>query len=299
MALLAMLGAVAVVLTLYGHGVWRGYWGEFVTVLQRNLSYGAIDRVPLRASMFEAARTSSRILLQNTAAPVLAIISVWACFRAHGAMRKTERKWLTIALLWLAAAVASAFPGGRHYDHYYHLCWAPVSLVSTMWLTVLSKRPGNRRPRFTSALSWGLALGVVVISVLFNIQLAVKATRDLREGTHRWSAIEKAVAYLNRTAPPAVPVVMNLWGDWAELYWRSPRPAPSLPIPHVVPTDRYSEWVDATLANPPRLIVTDGTPWRPIDGPGDADDLERLRRLIDAEYREVQRINGLIVLARK
>jgi hypothetical protein len=300
--LTAMLAAGGVLFALYVHGRWDGYWADFVTVLERNLRYGAIDRLPPSASLFEALRTMARILIQNSAAPVLATASLALLLSRARSLRRRQRTWLTVGLLWLSAALASAFPGGRHYDHYYHVCWAPISLISVMWLDnigVLTRGAADRRLPRVSFLSWGLTAGVIGVAVLFNTYGAAKAYRDLRAGTHRWSAIADASDYLNRTTPRDVPVLMNLWGDWAELYWRAPRPAPSLPIPHVVPQDRYGEWVSETVASPPKLIVTDGTPWRPIDGPADPKDLERLQRLLDRKYKQVERIGELMFLARE
>jgi hypothetical protein len=287
----SIFGTAVVLLALYLHGRWDGYWPEFLTVLQRNLQYGAVDRVPLRASLFEAARTTARILIHNSAAPVLAAGSLALLVCSARKLRTAERTWLCVSLVWLAGAVVSAFPGGRHYDHYYHLCWAPMSLLSVLWL-------GRIRGPRTSALRWGLAAGAIAVAVLLNVYGAAKARRDLRDGRHRWSQIAEAAQYVNQTTLPDEPVLMNLWGDWAELYWRSPRPAPSLPIPHVVPSDRYSQWISDTLAAPPRLVVTDGTPWQPIDGPADPRDLERLQQFL-TNYREVNRIGELVFLARR
>jgi hypothetical protein len=306
----AMLGVGGSLLALYLHGMWDEYWREFLVVLSRNFRYGAVDRVPLTTSLFEAARTISRILLHNTAAPLLAGVGLWTSCKAYPWMLGRERRWLLVVLLWLAAAVASAFPGGRHYDHYYHLCWAPLSLLSVMWLGRIRRHGLEAHPTWhglpargkrlvrSSTLGAVLAAAAIVIAVVFNIQGAAKAMRDLRAGTHPWKAIADAVEYLDRTTRPDEPVLMNLWGDWAELFWRARRPAPSLPIPHVVPSDRYTAWISAVRANPPSTIVTDGTPWQPIDSRAAPGDVRRLQRMIDNEYEEVRRIGPLVFFTR-
>jgi hypothetical protein len=299
-------GGVLIGLTaLYLHGQIDGYWDEMLVVLRRNFNYGALDRVPLATSVGEGIKTLARIHLANTAAGILLIVGVVVAFSLRARLRSREKAWLVAAGVWLLAAHASAFPGGRHYAHYYHMTWPAITLLAMLWLAPLRRmapvlpRKGNPIDRLTA----GVVVGALVLGILFQLFAGAKAVRDLGQGRHAWNAIAEAEEFIRRQTAADTPMVVNVWLDWAELYWRVPRPAPSLSIPHVVPRDRYSQWLEETLRTMPPWIVTDGTAWEPIDGPL-IDEQARLRRdefvgRIENEYAEVQRIGGLRVLRRK
>lgn len=298
----AVAGALLVAGALYAHGQIYGYWDEFLVVFHRNLSYGSLDRVPLSVSLFESARTLARIHLANTLVGLLLAVSAVVLFPLRSRLRPRERTWVAIAALWLLAALASAYPGGRHYAHYYHLAWPAITLLSTLWLAPYS-RLLRASPRIDGRLTCGIAAGALAMCLLGELYSGAKAARDLRQGTHAWNALDEAVKFLDRHTTRETPVLVHVWLDWAELYLRAPRPAPSLSIPHVVPRDRYREWLDETSRALPEWILTDGTPWEPIDGPlTDADAIaarDHFAARIDRDYYQVQRTGNLRILRRK
>jgi hypothetical protein len=290
---------------LYLHGQMDGYWDEMLVVLRRNLNYGTLDRIPLAKSVGEGIKTLARIHLANTAAGILLIAGVVVAFSLRARLRSREKAWLVTAVVWMAAALASAFPGGRHYAHYYHMTWPAITLLAMLWLAPLRRmvgvlpRKGNPVDRLTA----GVVVGALVLGILVHLFAGAKAVRDLGQGRHAWNAIAEAEEFIRRQTAADTPVVVNVWLDWAELYWRVPRPAPSLSVPHVVPRDLYGEWLEKTSRGMPAWIVTDGTAWEPIDGPL-MDEQARMRRdefvgQIEREYAEMKRIEGLRILRRK
>jgi hypothetical protein len=179
----------------------------------------------------------------------------------------------------------------------------PLALLSVLWLAPVRRQMrGDARRRLSARLALGIACGVVLMGALGQAFAAVKARRDWQQGTHAWNRIEQASVFLQRETLPDQPVLMNVWLDWAELYWRVPRPAPALSIAHVVPRDRYEEWLEITRAAFPEWIVTDGTPWEPVDGPlrGKAQQIrDEFTAQIEREYALVRQIDGLRILKRR
>jgi hypothetical protein len=295
----AITGAVAAFFAFFLHGWALGYWGDFVGVFQRNLAYGSLDRVPLAASAFAGLKTLARIHVANTIPVLLLTVSATTLIWRRGGLRRAEKTMLGVAIFWLVAALISAFPGARHYDHYYHLCWPAITIGGCLWLGPLRRKLVARQ--IVAPLRGGLVAGALLAGLLIHLYSGAKALRDYHTGNHAWNAIEQAAAFLDEHVGREEPVTMNLWGDWAELYWRTSRPSPGLPVPHVIPRDLYSDWMAAVLANPPKWIVTDGTPLEPIDvslHPDEESRLRLLRERILVEYREVQRYGEVRILAR-
>jgi hypothetical protein len=294
-------GTAVCLLLLYVHARGSGYFDELIAVLGRNVRYGALDRVPLGASLYEAIRTIARIAMHSPVAGLLVTMTAVVLARNWVQVTSREKWWLLVAVLWMAAALAAAFPGGRHYAHYYHLCWPAASVLSIGWLERVRTLPAGRR--LARQIAWGLAAGCLLMAAASQLFLAARAYRDYRNGTHPRVAIRQAADYIDRTTTPDTPVLMNLWGSWAELYWRAARPAASLSVPHVIPKDRYDDWLRANLASPPKWIVTDGTPLEPIDGgreyTASKNRLEQWQRMIEQNYVEVKRIGDLKFLVRR
>lgn len=125
--------------------------------------------------------------------------------------------------------------------------------------------------------------------------------------------VHEAADYLTRISPPNEPVAVCVWDQWAELYWRVPRPAPTRCVApqcfYGFQQELFDEWVQAMLANPPSLIVADGsllgptcvnskydnTEFRPPPG----DPFYTLRQLVNDDYIEIHRIGDLCFLARR
>jgi hypothetical protein len=216
--------------------------------------------------------------------------------------------WLWTALLWLAAALASAFPGGRHFAHYYHVAWPPVSILSVLWLS----RAGlfAKDFKFRRRAAWGLAIAFTAMSVVLNVRGFVKEYR--REDSPR-IAVKSAADYLNQISTPDSIVSVPVWGQWAELWWRAPR----LPVSrcfapqcfYVINREMFDEWVQAMIDRPPDLIVADASligplsRFSPYDNtefrPPQGHPLYHLRDLVDQNYVEIQRIDDLSFLARR
>jgi hypothetical protein len=164
-----------------------GYWNEMLVVLRRNLNYGALDRIPLAKSVGEGIKTLARIHLANTAAGILLIVGVVVAFFWRARFRSREKAWLVAAGVWLLAALASAFPGGRHYAHYYHMTWPAITLLAMLWLAPLRRmapvlpRKGNPVDRLTA----GVVVGALVLGMLIHLFAGAKAVRDLGQGGTR------------------------------------------------------------------------------------------------------------------
>jgi hypothetical protein len=355
---IALLGVASGMFALGIHGAVSGYWGDFLDTLGRNFQYGSLNRVPLATSLVAAAKTCVRIVLNPSLAGVLLIVGLGMLLAQRKLLRRGEKLLLATFGLWLLAALASAYPGSRHYAHYYHLVWPAVAVVGGLWLAPLRRRvktttrrsipatttvprlaagsplslwerarvrvfpsainpsslprlSPNRRGSKTGTptavqlidrLTFSLAAGVVLMVALAQAFAGVKALRDWRTGDHPANDVAKVEQFLTANTSPATPILVNVWGDSAELYWRVPRPAPSLAIPHVIPSDRYGAWAQATLDRLPQWIVTDGTPWEPIDGPLVDSRAIALRNelvaAIERDYNEVQRFGNVRILRR-
>lgn len=216
--------------------------------------------------------------------------------------------WFCVGLLWLGTALASAFPGGRHFAHYYHVAWPAVCVLSVLWLS----RAGlfAKDFRFRRRVAWGLAIAFTAMSAVLNVRGFIKESR--REDSPR-AAIQEAVDYLNEISTPDSIVSVPVWGQWAELWWRAPRrPVSRCFGPqcfYVINREMFNEWVQAMIDHPPDLIVADGsligplsryspydnTEFRPLPG----HPLYQLRDLVDHNYVEIRRIDDLSFLARR
>jgi len=295
----AIAGALVAMACFACHGWAYGYWTDFVGVFQRNLAYGSLNRTPLSASLISGATTIVRIHLSNLVPLFLLVVSFTTLFWRRGDLRRAERIMLAASAIWLLAALISAFPGGRHYDHYYHLCWPAMSIAGCLWLGPLRRQLADKR--FVIPLRVGLIAGALLAGMFIQLYAGAKAVRDYHTGGHAWNDIQAAQDYVAKHIDPDEPVMMNLWGDGAELYWRAKRPSPGLPVPHVVPRALYPDWTKAMLANPPRWIITDDTPLEPIDGPVNSVEqlrVELLQSQIEAEYQETQRHGAIRILKR-
>src|SRR5262249_38526844 len=144
----------------------------------------------------------------------------------------------------------------RHWPHYYHVAWAPLSILATLWLARLPARPRGRL-----GLSSALAAYALVVAV------AESASTYYQEGSTPWGdsharyLVNNAAAHLDRLTTPETPVPICVWGNWTELYWRVPRPSVSRCIAPFcfdeIQPEIFDEWVQAMLAQRPPLLVTD------------------------------------------
>lgn len=293
------------------HALTLGYWEPYLEVLARNRQYAALDSVPLRGSLKAFFVNLGMMLGGYTGVPLLVWLTLtllwpWWRFPLRG-----RRLWLVVGVTWLGAAFASVFPGGRHWPHYYHVAWAPLSILSTLWLSQLSGRP---RRGIGRRLAWAVVCYTLVVAVGMSARAYLQERWwPLRSIHSRLShesptrlRVEVAAAYLERLTTPEMPVPICVWGDWAELYWRTPRPSVSKCIaPYFfdeIHPRVFNEWVEAMLAQRPPLVVTDGTMLGPtsessrhLRTPG----FPRLKEMLDQDYVTIRRIDDLCFLALK
>jgi hypothetical protein len=273
-----------------------GHGPELLVVLARNRDYATRSELPLAASLVTGAARVVRLLAENPAAVLLVGMSaVVAWFRWRHTARR-ERAWWLAATLWLLAAVTGALPGGRHYLHYYHFLWGPLGLLSTLWLS--GSWHGAEARRLQRRLVVGVVVGSLAAALLQQGFQAARAVRGDQQPDQSRAALAEAATYLAQQTAPDVNVLVHVWGDWAELYWRVPRPACSYSIPHVLPADLFGPWQAAVLAEPPRFIVWDGTPWQPLDRPADTASAARWTAWLTEQYAPIERFDGLTIYRR-
>jgi hypothetical protein len=290
----AAVAGAAAMLGLFCLDVARSDYGsELAVVLSRNFHYGALDRAPFGASLSKAAITLARILLGNPIALLFLAMTLVGWWYAARTMPRPQKVWLAAASLWLAAAVVGAWPGGRHYAHYYHLIWPGLGVLGAFWLSRGWDFAFARRVQRTLCL--GVVAGSIAVAGLQQTYSAAKAARDFDAGKHPRTFVEQAARFLDETTSPTTPVVVQAWFDRAELYWRAPRPAPSYSMPRVLPGDLFDEWAAATLAHPPEVIVWDGTPFEPIEGRAEEGLASRIESLVRREYRAVRTFGDLTI----
>ncbi len=331
---LAFSGGISLALAaLIFHALGNSYFSAFLKMLARNFEYASATRITFSESLDRAWGTISGIIHDNPAFPILMTISILVFLPKAKIKKRDEPKvmsdeplvthhsslithhstirtrlWLWIGLLWLTAALASAFPGGRHWDHYYHVAWAPVSVLSVLWLSRSSMFAKERRTR--RRLAWGLTIALPALAIVVNGRGFMRQT--LRDDSPR-AAIARAADFLEQNTRLDSPVPVCVWQPWCELYWRVPRPSVTRCIaPHcfyVIQRELFDEWVQAMIDRPPDLIVADGSLLGPMSShwpyldphfrPPAGHPLYHLRRLVDENYVEIYRIDDLSFLARR
>jgi len=329
----ASVGGFAIALAaMILHAINGSYWDAFLRMLARNFEYASSSRTPMPVSLERAWTTISGIIHANPAFPILMAISILVLLHKRKTKKSNESKvmdeeplgphstlithdsslmtqvWFWVSLLWLAAALLSASPGGRHFAHYYHVGWPPVCILSVLWLS--RSGPFGHNPRFCRHLAWGLAISFTVMGVVVNARGFVREA--LRPDSPR-VAVRQAVDYLNRTTLPDTPVPVCVWGNWAELWWRAPRPSVTRCIApqcfYVINREMFDEWVQAMIDRPPPMIVADASLIGPLSFYSPYDNTEfrppaghplyQLRNFVDQNYVEIHRIDDLSFLARR
>jgi hypothetical protein len=301
-------GVILALAVMILHALCYSYFHPFLQVLARNFEYAAGSRTPLSVSLERAWATISGIIRANPAFLILMALSILVFLpKAFGPLRH-ERLWFWVSLLWLAAALASAFPGGRHFAHYYHVVWPPVSVLSVLWLSRMGLFA--REPRFRRRVTWGLTIAFTAMAVVLNVRGFARET--LRDDPPR-VAIKQAADYLNQITTPDEPVPVPVWGQWAELWWRAPRPPVTRCFApqcfYVINREMFEEWVKTMIDRPPPLIVADESLIGPLSHGSPYDNTEfrppaghalyHLRDLVDENYVEIKRIDDLSFLARR
>jgi hypothetical protein len=286
-------GVVGGFLLVYWHAQAGGYWSAFVEVFQRNLQYGALQLGSLPGSLLEGGKVLLRLGIDNTAAVVLVAITLMVVVPAWRRLGESERLWLAIGTLWMIAAVVGAFPGGRHYPHYYHVLWAPWGLLAALWVPGLQRLRGGWSPAIARRVVSAVLAAVVLMAIAEN---AYEVGKWLSGGRERTVRIERVAEELRRRTDADAPLPMYVWLDWAELYWRVPRPAVKWSVPQVLPDEMLDRWAEGVLKTRPPMIVYDASfEAREAESPH----LERLREVLRRDYQVICRADDLRVVARR
>jgi hypothetical protein len=325
MAMTSIGGFAAALGAMIALAVQGSYFQAFLRMLARNLEYASASKTPLSESLERAWLTISGIIHVNPAFPILMAISILVLLPKSKSTKDSGLDdppsspithisssmtlvWFWVSVLWLAAALVSAFPGGRHFVHYYHVAWPPVSILSVLWLS--RSGPMKHNYQFRRRLAWGLALAFVTMGVVVNARGFI---REARRDDSPLVTIRQAVDYLNQTTTPDTPVPVVVWGNWAELWWRAPRPSVTRCIApqcfYVINREMFDEWVQAMIDRPPNLIVADASLIGPLSRYSPYDNTEfrppaghplyQLRNRVDENYVEIHRIDDLSFLARR
>jgi hypothetical protein len=275
----------------------NGQTADFLAVLARNRAYTSPVQQSWLAALAAGGITIARLLVTNSVAIVLVSISGVVVWHSIRTFPRSQRSWCMAALLWTLAVVAGAMPGGRSYAHYYHFLWAPLSVLGTLWLA--GRWSGRLAKGVQRRIVVGVAVGSLALAALHEAYSAARNVRDYWAGTHPRAVVDDAAGWLAAGTREETPVVVHVWGDWAELYWRVPRRSPSFSMPHVLPPILFNDWIQATLAEPPEVICWDGTSWEPIVGAADPALVERWTSLMKQQYVEAGRVGSLLILRRK
>jgi hypothetical protein len=281
-------------LALFLHGQSEGYWEPFLQVFARNLQYGSLSRVPLSESVLTAARLVWELLTANAVLVVLTTMTLVVMGRQLFRLARQERLWLAVTLFWLTGTVAGIFPGGRGFEHYAHHIWAPLSILAVLWLARIANPPHLSRQ-----LAMGIGLGVLFLTLGHDLQRFRLWQKAVAAANDRLQIIDQAARFLEEQSSPQAKMPVCVWGDWAELYWRVPRPSVSrcvmpICIAEIEPA-LFADWVAALVKTRPPLLVVDGTVLRPpgaaIPKYADLDSVKRVapfQEIIDREYVELR-----------
>jgi hypothetical protein len=312
-----LLGFAVGFLALFAHAEANGYWLGLLEVFERNIRYGSMSRVDLAQSLSQSFEVLKALGQENPAVIGFGGITLVLMVTGFRQLTSGERMWFLACLLWLAAAVASTFPGGRHFPHYYQLIWPPLSILAVFWLAPLQniKDPNGT----TGRIALGAVFGVVALTLLTTATDFWRWRKTVAAGTDPVAAIQEAADFLNAKTDTSVVVPICVWGNWAELYWRVPRSSvTSCTVPpciaEIEPT-RFQSWVAAMIEQKPPLIVADSCllypPGAHARGHLDCASAEWLasigpvQEMIDADYQVIYRhgnanLEGtLSVLARR
>eukprot|EP00913_Durusdinium_trenchii_P023342 g21920.t1 len=287
----SFLAALSVV---YIHGRVDGYWEGFLDVTRHNLQYGAVDRIPVTTSLIRAAKVLAQIGIANPMMVLLVIFSATTLTSRGARILRGSRFWIAIAITWLLAAVVAAYPGGRHYYHYYHPIWAPLSLIASIGLAAFAR---NRITRAASRLLIRAvvvtSIGLAVVQNLYGIGKWA-STRGTERDPHK--PVLDATAFLKGKTNADTPVAMYVWLDNAELYWRVRRESGTYPIPQVLPNDRLEIWSQHVLQkNVPLLIVDTSFLTRETD----SKTFQLLKQRLKIDFVEIKQFGTLRIFARR
>ncbi|MFO0892044.1 MAG: hypothetical protein U0790_23270 [Isosphaeraceae bacterium] len=294
---------------LAAHAVSHDYGHGLLQTIRDNRAYAIQHAVPFGSSLIAFKNRMYRLIADNELAVVLPCMTLAArlLWRARGRRSPRLEMLERSASLWLVAALVGVFPGGRHFPHYYHGLWAPLAILSPLWLSRLAIVAGSRPLSRTLAL--GLVGGVVLAcGLLQSVRVLAVAARGPDEVSAR---VREAAEYLEATTSTDEVVPYLLYGDWAELFWRVPRPpmagcvAPALFAPHGDSghhPQRFRRWLSAVRTDPPRVVVARETDLAPPPEPGREPPDAEFRQWVEwlrREYEVDRRFGELLILKRR
>jgi hypothetical protein len=294
-----VLGFAVGFLALFTHAEAGGYWPGLVEVFQRNLNYGSMARVGLGQSLAQSFDVLKGLCQENPAVigfGAITMVMVLAGFRQIGS---AERTWLFASLLWFAAAVASTFPGGRHFPHYYEPIWPSLSILAAFWLVPLQSFKDHTGA--TGRIALGVVVGVVALTLLSTATDFWRWRKTVTAGTDPMATIDEAAGYLSAKTDAGALVPICVWGHWAELYWRVPRPSVTTctvpPCIAEIEPGRFQAWVTAMVRQRPPLIVADSSLLRVPDAQAKQwlenasaewlASINPVQQMIDADYQVI------------
>jgi hypothetical protein len=249
-------------------GISYGWWNQFCEVLACNIRYAQINHIPIEQSLRNAYRSLHELIAQNQLFVVLACIST-VLLQVRG-LPEEKRILLFGPLLWLVGAALCVLPGGRHFLHYYHFLVVPLAFLAGLFVVQVCKP--DEVPWWLQPFLVGLILGCFIVAFPSHVRLAAK--EFLESPDHPATTIGLAADYLNHRTSADEPVMMCVWGDVAELYWRVPRPAVSRhAMPENLPIIRpevFAEWMADLFKCPPRYVVIDNRFENPEPGAEEA-----------------------------
>jgi len=301
-----VIGAATIIVAIAAHAMIRGYWAPMLGVLRLDMHYASMARVPLRHALHLLIERCMPLLVNGYAPGLLAMVTIIsAAWRSREtAQLSSWRLWLIVSGLWLLAALAGTLPGGRAFIHYYHVIWAPMSVLGALWLDILFRKRPIRS--FGLPLAGALIVFTVAYAALDLSGAAIRqAHAGLALGTNQ--LVRPVAADLNDLIPPNEIAPICVWGHWSELYWRVPRRSVT---PAMVPIifleiapELFDQWTAAMLESRPSIIVFDEwgfgptSRWRYLYAgrPGVAE----LQAMLTKEYVEIRRWHDLYILARR
>ncbi|GAB4148519.1 MAG: hypothetical protein Tsb009_22350 [Planctomycetaceae bacterium] len=284
------------VLLMFVYGKVDGHWDRFLDVTRYNFQYGAIDRIPFSTSLIGALKILAKLAIDSELCVFLVVLT-YIPMSVRGRGEDPEGSeflvWKRVGGLWLIASIVGAFPGGRHYLHYYHVLWGPLSLLAAYGLMRIRRGDtewfGSRKIQYT------LVGTVVTLAVLQNAYGIGKwyVTRN-QETNSRRRVMEIAKA-LRELTEADTPVAMYVWLDHAELYWRVPRNSGTYSIPHVLPDSRLEEWAREILSSKiPFLVIDESFETRSSSGK----QFQKLKQVLQKDYREIRRFGSVRIFQR-
>jgi hypothetical protein len=241
-----------------------GHLRGAIEVTLFNFQFGALDRVPFSQSLLSSVKVVGRVCIEN---PLLVLmlmltLTVWLRERTAAsasnrgrARAEYERLWGKTAVCWLVLSYLAAWPGGRHFFHYYHLMWGPACLLSALGIArLLADRSCRRVARL---LANGAVAAALIQATVVNVGVWDQWRRKARDETDPRIAVRQAVDYVHESTSPTTAIAAYVSVDNAEFLLLANRPALSYAVPDVLPEERLEEWAQAALNKQGAVIVVD------------------------------------------